>query len=229
MARDLVLAALKREKNGTEVIILDRANNEKIKVFLRGVQYKSPYDILAVYDSPPEAEPAWINEYQARIQVVSALGRDGKTYWFRLAIGQGERLYEEGFHARLYEAEERKRCLESCQQAERAGRYLDAADCYEYAANRWGDEKLLDKARECREKAMSIKSEVRVIAVDVNTLIRQLKESGIVAAYKCPNCGAVLKITGETRAESLKFCNYCGAKIDTVNLVEFLKSVLPKH
>jgi DNA-directed RNA polymerase subunit RPC12/RpoP len=108
--------------------------------------------------------------------------------------------------------------------AEKSGRYADAAQAYETLGVELGDEKLLDKARMLRAKAHDT-GQTKIVSVDVNELIRQLKQGGLVVAYRCPNCGGNLKISGDTKPESLKFCSYCGSKIEAVDIADFLRSV----
>ena len=64
------------------------------------------------------------------------------------------------------------------------------------------------------------------ISLDLNRLISQVKDGGIVVIYSCPNCGGKLKIGKDTSAESLNVCEYCGTKIEAMELADFLRTAL---
>jgi DNA-directed RNA polymerase subunit RPC12/RpoP len=122
----------------------------------------------------------------------------------------------------LTEEEKKKARYEGAKTLERVGKYEWAADAYESLARDFGDEKLLDKAGELRDRARGL--QINVNSINVNELIRQLKESGLAVAYHCPNCSAPLNIDGEIKPESITKCNYCGSKIDS--LPDVLKAIL---
>jgi DNA-directed RNA polymerase subunit RPC12/RpoP len=65
-----------------------------------------------------------------------------------------------------------------------------------------------------------------VVSVDLNSLLQQIRDGGIVALYRCPRCGGNLKIDKETTIESLKVCPYCGSNIKAMDLAEFLRTAL---
>lgn len=85
---------------------------------------------------------------------------------------------------------------------------------------------ISDKARELREKNRQVIVKRVDVAVDLNSLLQQVKDGGIVAVYKCSHCGAKLKIGGNTRTENLTVCEHCGNKIETMELADFLKDAL---
>mgnify|MGYP001144629645 CR=1 FL=1 len=156
------------------------------------------------------------------------LGReDYPREW--LVVGQKLEIGSFNFWLPLEDAslveEKKQNLLAKAQKLERAGHYEEAATLYERIAKRWKDEILLDKARELRDRAR-MPPPLKVVSVDINTLIRQIKEGGLVVVYRCPKCGANIQISGDTKAESLKFCNYCGTKIEAMSLAEFLRSTL---
>ena len=64
------------------------------------------------------------------------------------------------------------------------------------------------------------------ISIDLNKLLLQVKDGGIVAVYRCPHCGASLKVGKNTQVEQLATCEHCGSKIDTMDIADFLKTVL---
>lgn len=75
-------------------------------------------------------------------------------------------------------------------------------------------------------KTPTIKQEIIIKNIDVNDLLRQLRQEGIVAVYRCPHCGGNLKVERETSLEQLKVCPYCNLEIETIKLAEFLKTAL---
>lgn len=99
------------------------------------------------------------------------------------------------------------------------GRVLDAASVFE-------ELKLYDKARELREKDKRIVVKRTDISVNLNALLQQFRDSGLVAVYRCPHCGGKLKVGKETSIESLHTCEYCGSEVETMDLVDFLEKAL---
>jgi rRNA maturation endonuclease Nob1 len=106
-------------------------------------------------------------------------------------------------------------------RAERTGRYEEAALFYEGLAERYDDEKLFDKAKELREIARS--PHIKVTSVNINELINQLNRIGFAVSYRCPNCSANLDIKDEKVPSE---CEYCGSKIEKVNLPDIIKKAL---
>ena len=101
----------------------------------------------------------------------------------------------------------------------RAGRFEDAAMLYEKKG-------MYDEAGAIRAKARQVSVSNKIVNVDLNALIRQLAEGGIVAVYKCPHCGGKLKVGKTTTADSLKICDHCGSEIETMDIADFLKTAL---
>jgi hypothetical protein len=120
----------------------------------------------------------------------------------------------------LQRKEEKEMRLRGAEYEERCGRYKVSADIYQQIATDFGDKGFNDKIIELRNRGRD--SKLKIISVDVNELIKQLKESGGVIAYRCPTCSADLKVNGDTK--SLGKCEYCGSKID--NLPDVLKAIL---
>jgi len=100
-----------------------------------------------------------------------------------------------------------------------AGRRLEAAQIYD-------NYHIYDKARELREKEKQIVVKTTDISINLNTLLQQVKDSGIVVVYRCPHCGGKLKIGKDTSGESLRMCEHCGFEIETMDLADFLKTAL---
>lgn len=128
-----------------------------------------------------------------------------------------------------YLKEEKVTRLKRAEIMVQIGRYEEAAGIYETLAMDFEDETFFDKAKELFYKAKELRDkacgfQVKFTSVDVNELTRQLKESGLAVAYKCPTCSASLSINGDTKSESLNKCSYCGSKIE--NLADLLKEIL---
>ncbi len=100
-----------------------------------------------------------------------------------------------------------------------ARRFEDAANLYE----RLG---MYEEAGNIRAKSGEIRIKKTEFSVDLNSLLGQLKEGGIVVIYRCPHCGAKVKVSKETSIDSLKRCEHCGSKIETMDLAEFLRAAL---
>jgi len=142
----------------------------------------------------------------------------------RLREEQEKRVHEE---REKYWKERELELLDEARHAERVGRYEDAAHNYEMLADHYEMCKLYEKARELRDRARQLRGKGRqVVVVDLNKLIQQVKNGGIVVAYRCPNCGGKLEIGKDTSAESLKVCKYCGSQIEAMDLANFLRTAL---
>lgn len=61
---------------------------------------------------------------------------------------------------------------------------------------------------------------------EVEPLLAQLKENGVVAAYRCPSCRAIVKVSGDTPSASLATCEGCHKAIDPRDLKEMLETAL---
>lgn len=117
--------------------------------------------------------------------------------------------------------------VEGAKRAERVGRYEDAAHNYEEIADHYERYEQYEKAKELRDRARQLQGKGRqVVHVDLNELIQQVRDGGIVAVYRCPRCGGKLKIGGDTRAESLTVCEHCGSEIEAMDLADFIRTAL---
>lgn len=105
----------------------------------------------------------------------------------------------------------------SAERAEQAGRYEDAANLFEKL-------NFLDKARSLRERDKT--TTIRQVHVNINTLLDQIKQGSLVVPYQCPNCQAGIKISGETTADRLTNCPYCGSTLAIADIEKFLSSIL---
>jgi hypothetical protein len=102
---------------------------------------------------------------------------------------------------------------------EKCGRIQDAARIFE-------EMHMYDKARELREVDKRIVVKNTNVSVNLNALLQQVKEGGIVAVFRCPFCGANLKVNKDTTLDSLKICEHCHSEITSMDLADFLNAVL---
>jgi DNA-directed RNA polymerase subunit RPC12/RpoP len=102
-------------------------------------------------------------------------------------------------------------------RAESAGRYDDAAVLYE-------DLNFLDKAKALRERHRT--STVKQVQVNLNSLLEQIRQGGLVVPYKCPNCRAGITISKDTSLDRLTNCPYCGSTLVVSDIERFLSSIL---
>ena len=102
---------------------------------------------------------------------------------------------------------------------EKCGRTQDAAKIYE-------ELQMYDKARELRHQDKHIIVKNTNVSVDLNSLLQQVKDGGIVAVFRCPFCGGKLKVNQSTSLDSLKKCEHCSSDIKAMDLADFLKTSL---
>lgn len=112
--------------------------------------------------------------------------------------------------------------LERAGQFEEAASHYDTLASYHHVAQQ--RPQYLDKARQAREKSKIVK--VRETVVDINKLLEQVRDGGIVAVYRCPHCGGKVKIGKDASVESLKVCEYCGSEIEAMELADFIRTAL---
>ncbi len=103
---------------------------------------------------------------------------------------------------------------------EKCGRPLDAAKIYEEKL------KMYHKARLLRQNEKQVISKHTDVSVNLNELLKQVKNGGIVAIYRCPHCNGTLKVNDKTSLKSLKTCEHCGSELETVDLADFLRTAL---
>jgi len=107
--------------------------------------------------------------------------------------------------------------FDAATKAELAGRHEDAAVIWE----KLNDHERAGKVRE-RAKVQTIKH----INVDINSLLNQMRAGGLVSVYKCPNCGASIKISGDTSTSKLSRCEFCGTTLQIDDIAKFIQNIL---
>lgn len=105
--------------------------------------------------------------------------------------------------------------LQEAKHSEAVERYEDAARIYEKLG-------MYEEAKMARRRGKGI----TVVSVDLNRLLEQVRNSGIVAVYRCPKCGGNLKIGKDTSTNSLRICPYCGSEIAAMDLADFIRTIL---
>ncbi len=61
---------------------------------------------------------------------------------------------------------------------------------------------------------------------DLSALLQQFRQSGLVSAYRCPSCGASIRVTKETSESKLQTCPYCGSAFRQDDLSDFFSAIL---
>jgi hypothetical protein len=147
------------------------------------------------------------NETEENSAILMGLEDDGSLF--------GDYIFAHEFVRRGYEA--------LAENLEKSGRYLDSAKVYETKLKQYDEAKRLRDF--VRSKQVVVKH--TNISMNINDLLKQIRDSSLVAAYRCPQCNSTLKIDNQTKADSLRTCEYCGAKLRAFDIEEFLKAVLP--
>ncbi len=120
----------------------------------------------------------------------------------------------------IYRSFEREWHLGLARNLEQVGRYLDAANVLE---NKLKD---YESARKLREKDKPPEIESTEVPVDLNILLKQFKDSEMIAVYRCPHCGGKLKISKDTTLKSLRNCEHCTSQIEIAEMGDFLRTAL---
>jgi hypothetical protein len=186
VVKEFMMVSMKREKKKTEIRIRDVATQKETNVVLSGMEISRPEDVVGVFDSPSSG-----NEVEAK-------GKDGKTYWVKLAEKQATTVStifrpDQEWEKRVdeflgrpdlapYQRVKVSNAYETVKVAERSGRFEDAATAYETLALEIGDDKLLDKARELRART-SATYKPKVKCGYCKSLYDETLD-------QCPNCGA---------------------------------------
>jgi hypothetical protein len=85
---------------------------------------------------------------------------------------------------------------------------------------------MYEEAGRIRAKRNELIVKKTDISINLNALLQQVKDGGIVAIYRCPYCSGKLKVGSKTTLNSLRTCEHCGSEIEAVDLADFLKSAL---
>ena len=101
----------------------------------------------------------------------------------------------------------------------KAGRFEDAARLLEKSGR-------YEEAGKMRLKGQQIAVKQTSVSVDLNKLLQQIAEQGIVAVYRCPHCGGKLKVEKGTSEAKLRVCEHCSSEIETMDIADFLKTAL---
>jgi rubrerythrin len=103
-------------------------------------------------------------------------------------------------------------------------RNLEASGNFEAAAQfleglgRW------EEAGAMRKRART--QTVRTVRVDLNALLDRIRAGGLVVDYKCPSCGAPLRVDKAVKDVGLTSCPYCHATLDTGTVARLIGQAL---
>jgi len=125
------------------------------------------------------------------------------------------RFSDEDLEKRIVRTEQ----LTIAQTLEKVRRFEEAAKIYE-------EYKMFEEAGKARAEDKHITVKRTEVSVDLNSLLKQIGDGGIVVVYRCPHCGGKLKVGKGTNFESLKTCEHCGSEIKAMELADFLKTAL---
>jgi DNA-directed RNA polymerase subunit RPC12/RpoP len=173
----------------------------------------------------------WVgDELRKKIDKMNRKVHDGVlSFWWASARERETDRYDH-FEARkanpLYRSlmEDAKRLARNfelgyAKKLEQARRFEEAARIYE----RFG---MYEEAGRIRARGEEIVVRRTDVSVDLNRLLQQVRDGGIVVVYRCSHCGGNLKIGKDTRIESLKVCPYCESRIEAIELADFLRTAL---
>jgi DNA-directed RNA polymerase subunit RPC12/RpoP len=96
----------------------------------------------------------------------------------------------------------------------------------EAAAKLYEEIGMYEEAGKIRSMDKEIRIKKTEVSVDLNSLLHQLKDGGVVVVYRCPHCGGKLKIDKNASVDKLRICEHCGSQIETIDLAELLKTAL---
>jgi len=95
-----------------------------------------------------------------------------------------------------------------------AGRYEDAATKFETAG-------FIEKAKALRDKNRVILH--KHITLDVNGMLNLLSQNNYTIPYKCPNCGAIIKLNKDRNANNFLTCEYCNTGLKAIDVEGLIK------
>jgi len=97
---------------------------------------------------------------------------------------------------------------------------------FEEAAQLYEDLELYEEAGNVRAKDSYLSIKKTEVTVDLNSLLKQIKDSGLIVVYRCPNCSAPLKVNKESNMKSLRVCKHCNSEIQSMDVADFLRTAL---
>jgi hypothetical protein len=122
---------------------------------------------------------------------------------------------EKNFFDRIY----KKTLLRKAEILLEVKRFEEAAKIYE-------DLGMYKEAGDARTKNKQLSIRNTEITVDLNKLLNQIKDGNLIVVYRCPHCNAPLKVNNESNIESITVCSHCNTKIETIDVVDFLKAAV---
>ncbi|MEJ2242181.1 MAG: hypothetical protein P8Y18_08575, partial [Candidatus Bathyarchaeota archaeon] len=97
---------------------------------------------------------------------------------------------------------------------------------FEEAAKIYEDLGMYKEAGNARIKYNQLSIKNTEIKVDLNRLLNQIKDNGLIVVYRCPHCGAPLKVSNDSNIESIRICQHCNTEIKLFDIADFLRTAL---
>jgi hypothetical protein len=165
----------------------------------------------------------WISDdLRKKIAWLDKRSQKNENEWWDIVFGKPDEFEKNPLWQQLKEQTKKIAMgfwLSYAKDLEKARRFEEAARIYE----RYG---MYEEAGKVRAKGDVVIVKTTGVTVDLNKLLQQVKDGGLVVIYRCPHCNGNIKIGKETGTESLQFCAYCGMRIEMLDLMEFLRSAL---
>jgi len=98
-------------------------------------------------------------------------------------------------------------------------RFDEAARVFEHLG-------MYEEAGKARAEDKHISIKKTEVTVNLNSLLKQIKNGGLVVVYRCPNCGAPLKVSKESNMQSIRTCKHCNSEIESMDVADFLRIAL---
>jgi len=114
---------------------------------------------------------------------------------------------------------QQRKTLNKAKFFHKVGRFEQAAQLYEKL-------EMYEEARKARAEQRQFSVRRSEISVDLNLLLNQIKDGGMVVVYQCPYCKAPMRITKETTLTELQTCSHCNTAYRPIDIADILKSVL---
>ncbi|MCW4033884.1 MAG: hypothetical protein NWF03_00815 [Candidatus Bathyarchaeota archaeon] len=139
---------------------------------------------------------------------------------FPLGATKDERFHNyNSINPKLLEQVQQRKKLNKAKFFRKVGRFEQAAQLYEKIG-------MYEEAGKARAEQRQFSVRRSEISVDLNLLLDQIKDVGMVVVYQCPYCKAPMRITKETTLTELQKCSHCNTTYQPVDIADILKTVL---
>jgi len=187
-------------------------------------KHLSSTDVGISVDSAFEKIPSLVGRTLLKLDHQEYLGKDfaelkSKAIPFRVKFTSSSFIGEETEGSMLWEMLEKHVRLLLIQNLITTRNFEAAAKLYEEIG-------MYAEAGKTRAMDRELRIKKTEVSIDLNSLLRQLKDGGVVVVYRCPHCGGQLKVDKNVSVDKLKVCEHCGSEIETMDLAELLKTAL---